>query len=127
MDILEKEAQLFTKYLVGEEAGPQAIRLYKAAMANSRPNKTDQKLLNFMVSHPASIGFIDAGLVFHNSTSEARRRLYVMFAIIEASPKYYDYFLPADRSPLYVFAAAYSGIRAVVKAGLGLLLVKVLA
>lgn len=127
MDILEKEAQLFTKYLVGKDANPQAVKLYKTAMVDSQPNSSDKKLLNFMVSHPASIGLIDAGLIFHDSASEARRRLYVMFAIIEASPEYYDFFLPKNQSPFYIFVMAYIGFRAVIKAGVGLLLVKAIA
>lgn len=126
MDILEKEARMFTRYLIHRGANPQAIRLYQAAMSNSNPDSTDKKLLNLMLSHPSSIGFIDAGLVFHNSTSEARRRLYVMLAILEASSEYYDCFLPKKRSPIYMLVIAYSGIRAVTKAGLGLLLVKVI-
>jgi hypothetical protein len=127
MDILANEARLFTRYLIHRDANPQAIRLYEAAMSDSKLDNTDKKLLNFMVSHPGSIGFVDAGLVFHNSTSEARRRLYVMFAIIEASPEYYDFFLPKKRSPFYILVIVYSGIRAIIKAGLGLLLVKAIA
>lgn len=127
MDILEKEAQLFTRYLIGKDANPRTVRLYKVAMAGSHPNDSDKKLLNFMVSHPISIGLIDAGLIFHNTASEARRHLYVMFAIVEASPEYYDFFLPKNRSPFYVLYVGYAGVRAVIKAGLGLMLVKVIA
>src|SRR6266567_3076942 len=103
MDILEKEARMFTRYLIHRDANSQAIQLYKVAMSNSKPDTTDKKLLNFMVLHPGSIGFIDAGLVFHNASSEARRRLYVMLAILEASAEYYDLFLPRKRSPFYIF------------------------
>lgn len=127
MDILEKEARIFTRYLVGKEVDPQAIRLYENGTKNSSPNDTDRKLLKFMVAHPHCIGFIDAGLVFHNASSEARRRLYLMLAILEASPEYYDSFLAKKRSPLYIFIIFYSGTRAVIKAGLGLLLVKAVA
>lgn len=127
MDSLESQAQLFARYLIGRPASPQAVRLYEAAMTDSRPNDSDRKLLNFMVSHPASIGLIDAGLVFHNSYSEARRRLYVMFAILEAGTEYYDYFLPKKRSPFYILVIFYAGIRGVIKAALGLILVKVIA
>lgn len=124
MDILEKEARIFTRYLVGRDVSSQAIRLYKVAMGNSKPDSVDKKLLRFMARHPSSIGFIDAGLVFHHSYSEARRRLYVMLAILEASTEYYDLFLPKKRSPFYIFVIFYSCIRAITKAGLGLLLVK---
>jgi hypothetical protein len=127
MDSLESEARLFTRYLIRSNASPQAIRLYQGAMSTSQPNNTDKRLLDFMVAHPGSIGLIDAGLVFHNASSEARRRLYVMFAILEASPEYYDFFLPKQRSPFYIFVILYAGIRAVIKAALGLILVKVIA
>lgn len=124
MDILEKEARLFTHYLIGMDANPLVIRLYKAAMSGSKPDNADRKLLNFMRTHPSSIGFIDAGLAFHNSSSEARRRLYVMLAILETSPEYYDLFFAKKRSPFYILAIFYSGARAILKAGLGLLLVR---
>ncbi len=125
MDRLEKEANIFSRYLIGRDAGSLAVEVYKTTMATSKPNTTDRKLLNYMVSHPHSIGFIDAGLVFHNSTSEARRRLYVMLAILEASPEHCDLFLPQKRSPFYIFVIYFAGIRAVIKAIFGLLLVKV--
>jgi hypothetical protein len=127
MDMLEQEARLFTRYLIGRDANPQAIRLYETVMSTSKPDNKDKKLLDFMTSHPSSIGLIDAGLVFHNATSEARRRLYIMFAILEASPEYCDFFLPKKRSPFYILVIFYSGVRAIIKAGLGLLLVKVIA
>jgi hypothetical protein len=126
MDILEEEAKIFTGYLIGRDVSTQAIQIYKAAMSNSEPNDTDKKLLRFMVSHPWSIGFIDAGLVFHDSYSEARRRLYVMLAILEATTENSDLFLTTKRGPFYIFVIAYTGVRAVFKAALGLLLVKVL-
>jgi len=125
MDNLETEARIFTRYLINREASPQVIELYKTAMVASEQSEADKKLLSFMVSHPASIGLIDAGLVFHNPSSEARRRLYVLFAILEASTEHHDLFLPVKRSPLYGFVIMYSGIRAVCKAALGLLVVKV--
>jgi hypothetical protein len=127
VDSLEKEARLFARYLIHKDASPQAIRLYQGAMHDSKPGSTDRKLLNFMVSHPRSIGLIDAGLVFSDSYSEARRRLYVMFAILEASPEYADYFLPKKRNPFYIVVIGYAGIRAIIKAALGLALVKVIA
>ncbi len=127
METLETQAQIFTQYLVGRQASPQAIQVYKDAMATSHPDATDEKLLRFMVRHPHSLGFIDAGLVFHRSTSEARRRLYVMLAILEASTEYSDSFLPKDRSPFYLFVIFYSCVRGVFRAALGLLLVKVIA
>jgi len=127
MNILETEAKVFTHHLVGQDASPQVIQIYKAAMASSKPDATAAKLLHFMVRHPFSIGFIDAGLVFHDSTSEARRHLYVLLAILEASTEYGDQFLPKNRNPFYIFIICYSGLRAAIKAVFGLILVKVMA
>jgi hypothetical protein len=124
MDILEKESRIFTRYLTGRDVTSQAGRLYRAATHGSNPDDDDKKLLNFMVAHPWSIGLIDAGLVFHRPASEARRRLYVMLAILEASTEYCDIFLPKKRNLFYLLVIFYAGLRAVVKAGLGLLLVK---
>ena len=125
MTDIQEEAKIFANYLVRREASPQALRLYENAIGKSKPNKTDQKLLNFMYNHPNSIGFIDAGLIITNPESEARRRLYVMLAILEASPEHADLFLPKKRNPFYILTFIYSGIRAVVKAVLGFILVKV--
>ena len=126
MDILETEARIFTRYLVRRGASAQAVRLYKTAVSGSKPDKADEKLLNFMRTHPSSIGFIDAGLVFHDPSSEARRRLYVMLAILEASPENHDLFLPKKRSSFYLFIIFFSGGRAILRAACGLLLVKVI-
>ena len=126
MDVFENEAQLFAHYLIARPANSQTVRLYES-MANYKLDATDQKLLDYMRAHPWSIGLIDAGLVFYKPLSGARRRLYVMFAILEASPDYYDCFLPKRRGPSYILVIGYSGIRAVTKAVLGILLVRVIA
>jgi hypothetical protein len=125
MQATEKEARTFAHYLVRKQPSAQAIRLYQTAMQTSKPDDADQKLLLFVVSHPSSIGLIDAGLVFHRPSSEVRRRLYVMLAILEASPDHSDLFIPKRHSPLYIFVIMYTGMRAAIKAGLGLVLVKV--
>jgi len=127
MDTFEQEARIFTKYLVNRNASPQAIQLYKAAVSTSKPDTTDKKLLNFMLVHPHSIGLIDAGLVFHNPNSEARRRLYLMLSILEASVECSDLFLPKKRGSFYMVVIFFAGVRAIIKAFLGLLLVKAVA
>jgi hypothetical protein len=127
MNNLTQEARIFAQYLLHREPSPGAIRLYISAMEGSQPSASDQKLLDFMTKHPRLIGLIDAGLIFHNSTSEARRRLYLMLAILEAQPENTDMFLPTKRSPFYFTFIVFAGARAAIKATLGLLLVKVVA
>lgn len=48
-----------------------------------------------------------------------------MFAILEAMPEYAPYFLPRQRSGLYILVVGMVGIRAVAKALLGVVMVKV--
>jgi len=121
----EKEAIIFTKYLVDGEASEQAIELYKNVISKGKPGEADKKLIKYMLKHPISIGYIDSGLALINPTSEARKRLYIMLAILEASVDYHHLFLAKKRSPIYIIMILYTGLRAVAKALIGMLLVKV--
>lgn len=124
----ELEAQIFTKYLVKKPATPAVIVLYKQAVRNGDIiSKNDRKLLTFMVQHPRLVSLVDAGLVLYRPQSEARRRAYLMLAILEASPDYYDDFLPKQRSFIYPLFIGYSGLRAVAKSLFGVVLVRVVA
>lgn len=122
----DQQAQAFTHYLLKRPATTQALGLYEQAINNKVSiDKADHKLLAYIEKHPWSLGVIDAGLPYLKPYSEVRRRLYIMLAILEASPDYFDAFLPQKRSPLYLIYIAYSGLRAIAKAVLGLVLIKV--
>jgi hypothetical protein len=124
---LEREAQVFGRHFIREQPTLQVIELYVRAMkhASSTPDKTERKLLNLMVHRPWTIGLVDSGLAVTNAQSEVRRRLYVMFAILESVPEYADKFLPKKRSPLYALFVLYACARSVVQAVIGIVLVKV--
>jgi len=78
-----------------------------------------------MHKHPHLIGSIDAALCIADQNSEVRRRIYVMFSILEATPEFADAFLPKAHSGWYIFAVGYYGVRAVCKTIFGLVIVKV--
>ena len=61
---------------------------------------------------------------FFKPDSELRRRIYVMFAVLESSPKYHRYFLPQKHSFLYVFVIFLLGIRAILRLVTGFVVVK---
>lgn len=122
MDKLKHEAQLFTYYLIGRDANRKAVQLYKST-ANDKLDPTDQKLLDYMKAHPWSIGLIDAGLVFYKPSSRARRRIYLMLAILETNIEYSDLFLAKKRSPLYLLVVGVAGFRAITRAILGVVLI----
>jgi hypothetical protein len=70
------------------------------------------------------LGLLDSGLALVRPHAELRRRLYLLFALLEATPEYADRFLPAARRPWYVIYIAWVGARAAVKGLLGSALVK---
>ena len=125
MDELEAEAKIFADYLVGQTPPTSAIKLYVRALKSaSAITPYDQKWLNQAVRHPALLGLIDGGLALNHPESEVRRRLYLMFSILEARPEYADKFLPQtggwSRLPLII----WTGSKAMVKGLVGGLMVR---
>ncbi len=53
----------------------------------------------FLAGAAAGVGLLDAGLAVADPHSELRRRLYLMFAILESSPEYHELFLPPRPRP----------------------------
>jgi hypothetical protein len=123
----DRQAELLGNYLLqGIPLKPEIKERYEQTMLNTtgKLDERDKKILSFALNHPWSIGLLDAGCVFVHPDAEIRRRLYVMFAILEASTDYWSYFLPKKRNPLYVFVLLAAGMRGVAKAGVGVILVK---
>jgi hypothetical protein len=77
-----------------------------------------------MGRHRWSIGFVDAGLAVSRPDSVVRTRLLVLSAILEASPELADMFLPTPKPAIYAAYAALVGLRAALKAAIGLVLVR---
>jgi len=69
---------------------------------------------------------IDSGLALIKPHSEVRRRLYLMFAILESTPEYWKYFIPVRRSGWYIITIIGVGLRSVLRAIFGVILVKAL-
>jgi hypothetical protein len=119
---LTKEAKAFTHYLLGEQADELTISLYLQAhnKLNIVLTEKENKQLGFILRHPILIGMIDGALALRNPDSGIRKKIYVLFAILEANPKYAKYFLPSGKTTmLSIFA---SGIRAIWNTLTGLIL-----
>ena len=125
---LELEAQIFSRYLLGIDVPKAARELYVTAItsAATHVSANDKKLLALTVRRPWLTGCVDGGLVFIRPNSEVRRRLYIMLSILETVPELADQFLPKRRSVWYVFWLAFVGVRACLRAGVGIVLVKVI-
>ena len=121
------QSLVFSHYLIRRLPNETAVLLYEATLKdNKTPLSThDKKLLSFMLRHPATIGPIDAALAITQPQSEIRRRLYVMFSILEAQPDHASLFLSSKRRWWYWLYVLCVGIVAVIKLLVGLILIKV--
>lgn len=125
----EHEAEIFGRYLLGLSPNHTVKKLYNHAIQATSPTITasDKKLLTFVLKNNRSIGLVDSGLAFLNPGSELRRRLFILFAILESDPEYADHFLTRKCNPIYLIIVVLSGVRAVIKTILGSLLIKIIA
>lgn len=120
-------AEIICRYLLHRPVSRHAATLYAHAIALPSPklDPYQKKIIDFAFSHPWSIGPLDGALALTNPHAELRRRIFVMFAILETDPVYWDYFLPRKRSWPYLFYSVFIGVRAGIKAIVGLVLLRV--
>lgn len=120
------EPWYFSRYILGRDADDDTLRDYERAVAILAPvsSERDAQLLEFARKHVWSIGALDAALALVEPRSILRRRLLIMAAVIEASPRYVDRFLGCDRPPLYALAIAFVGVRALARLVLGTIVLR---
>lgn len=123
------EAEIFAKYLVGELPREYIVQRYQAALEYYRKKVSarDKKLFAFIHDHPNSIGLIDAGLNLLHNDSEVRRRIHLMFSILESTPEYHPHFLSQNVSPFYAITVLAKSALGLVKTVVGVALVRVVA
>ena len=119
----EQEALLLANYLLRTTPSKQIIKLYSTTVKNEAAD-TDKRLIAFSFGHPRLLKAIDGGLALLSPNHELRRRIFIMFALLEASPKHTEYFLPIDRSPLYIIKISLRGVGSLCYAILGILIIK---
>ncbi|HTA83002.1 MAG TPA: hypothetical protein VK783_08715 [Bacteroidia bacterium] len=120
--LLTEEAKVFTQYLLGEEADQLTISLYIQAQGklNITLTEKESKRLDFMLRYPSVIGMVDGAMALNNPESGIRKKIYVLFSILESNPRYARHFLPSNEVGL--FSIILSGIRAVWNAITGFIL-----
>lgn len=108
-----EEATLFSMYIVGSPPSSKLIARYMDFIRPIPPlKKEDRKILTFIHTHPRLLGAVDAYTALFQPHAEIRRRLYSMFAILEATPEYTDKFLPKDGGSLYFLRIIGVSLRA---------------
>jgi hypothetical protein len=121
---LRLEAGIFSKYLLGDVMPPKLKTRYTDIIRASvlSVEGKDYKILQLAIRRPSFISLLDAGCAIVRPQTELRRRLYVCFTILEATPEYAKLFLPQQRSPGYILKIVGSTLRAITKALAGMIL-----
>lgn len=118
------EANIFCTYLSHRQCPDDSAALYSRIMDDSVEDA--DKAVLFARRHRWSVGLLDGGFALIKPDAELRRRIYVMFSILECSPAFSSLFLAQQRSPLYVLHMCFVGARAVLRALFGIVLIKVM-
>ncbi|MFL5765324.1 MAG: hypothetical protein ACJ77K_15375 [Bacteroidia bacterium] len=123
---LFKEAELISRYLLGITAGEKDKLVYADAMnkLNIPFSEYEQVLWNNMMKSRMRMAFIDAGLALREPSNNARRKVFTMLAILEASPDHTEYFLSRDFSFFYRIRIGFAGIRAIWRAVVGTVIIR---
>jgi len=117
------QADILASYLLGRPIkDPYIYDIYEELLKEARGD--EERLVDFAFSHPVALPYLDAGLVFLRPESELRRRIYVMFSVLESSREYADLFLPQRITPVRLIGIFLVGIRAVFRAIIGIVLIK---
>ena len=101
---LEREAGILSRYLLGRAPGERERALYAEAMERLDVplSPAEARLWRFMMRFPSAIRSIDTVLAFKDPQHPARRRIFTMLAILEASPAFSADFLPRPLSRLHL-------------------------
>ena len=124
--ILENEAQAFSRYLLDQDPPPEIIARYIAAnraLFSEACDDSDRNLLEFVRRHEWTIPFVDAVVGWLRPNALLRRKILLTAAILEASPRFADAFLPRPTSTAAcVLELGVCGIGAIFKFAFGRLL-----
>ncbi|MGZ4048082.1 MAG: hypothetical protein ACXVPU_12025 [Bacteroidia bacterium] len=120
------EAEQITNYLLSVPVQENEKNNYADAMQklNIQFSEYENALWESMLKSKWRMASIDAGLALKEPNNNVRRKLFIMLAILEASPNYTSYFLSEKYSFFYMFKLISVGIRAVWRAMIGILIVK---
>ena len=120
-----EEAKIIGRYHLAQPPDQGSIELYVRAIntLNESYSIRDEKILRFALKHPRLLGVLDAGLAFEQPGSELRRRIYIMFTVLETQPQYAHLFL-SKQTHLYVFSIPYLVFNACIKSIIGMIVLR---
>jgi hypothetical protein len=126
----DRTARAIARQLIGEDPSGIEIARWRSAVAlRAAPlaRERDRRLWRLIETRPAWIGIVDAGLALTDPGSPVRHRIYLMLAVLEASPAHTRRFLSRDFPRLALLALAGRMALAAVRAACGAVLVRCFA
>ncbi|HTM58564.1 MAG TPA: hypothetical protein VL123_09140 [Candidatus Udaeobacter sp.] len=112
--------------LIGEDPTADEIARWKRAVeiaALPLASGRDRALWDLIQRSPRMIGPVDAGLAFLDPHSPVRQRLYLMLAVLEASPAHVGRFIAGDEPVGALLGLIPRGIAAAFRSAVGIVLV----
>jgi NADH dehydrogenase len=98
------EGRLFGCYMLGSVPPPELIDRYAAASLAILGEGSDPEI-RFVLRHPGALPFVDAASGILRPRSRLRQKLLIMAAVLEATPRYADFFLRDPEPPPRLLAA----------------------
>jgi len=122
---LIKEAEIFGKYIIGIPINDEVIEFYCQSLKDTKIEETPKQteLLNRCIKNPRLIPYYDAALSILKPEHLIKKRLMRMFAILETRTEYTELFLGRKFSKFYMLKIAWTGIRAVFKTLIGIIII----
>lgn len=113
----ESEAVILSRYLIKRQPTQQVIDLYREAIKEIELTTSLQEnnVWDFVIRHPWCISLVDAGFAISNPHNNLRKRILTMLAILETQIEYHSFFLPIQRSRIYILIIPYLLIKAIFK------------
>lgn len=122
------EANILTKYLLNTPISANEEHLYNEAMTQLAIELTEeeQNIWEYMFRHKWTIPCIDGALALTKPNGNIRRKIFIMLAILEASPEHAERFLPRKFNLFYIFKIIFTGVVAILRAITGLFILKLI-
>ena len=119
---MAREAEIFGTYLAGQRPGGDVAGVYAAAVRQHGLESIDDAVLAYVVRHPGRLKYIDAALAFSGRESLLRKKLFIMFCVLEAHPDYCDHFLARADNQRSIISLFFLGIRSAMRIAIGKML-----
>ena len=128
--VTPEDARRIARALVGDDPTPEEIERWRRAVEQVAPplaTARDRALWAWARRGAPWTGLVDAGLALVEPWSDVRHRLYLLLAVLEASPSHVDRFEVRDVSAAAaVVEVVLAGARGLLRSVLGVAWVLVL-